>query len=57
MLKDDLLAGANQAAAYIGVTPRAVYHLVEADRLPVVRLGKRLYFRKSELERAFSAAA
>lgn len=40
MLKDDLLAGANAAAAYIGVTPRAVYHLVETQRLPCVRLGK-----------------
>lgn len=57
MLKDDLLAGANAAAAYIGVTPRAVYHLVDGDRLPVTRIGKRLYFRKSELERAFTAAA
>lgn len=57
MLKDDLLAGAEAAADYIGVKPRAVYHLVETNRLPVIRLGKRLYFRKSELERAFSAAA
>ncbi|GAA4754011.1 hypothetical protein GCM10023264_21460 [Sphingomonas daechungensis] len=57
MLADDLLAGANAAANFIGVTPRAVYHLVEGGRLPVVRMGKRLYFRKSELERAFSTAA
>ena len=57
MLAEDLLAGATAAARFIGVTPRAVYHLVEEGRLPVVRMGKRLYFRKSELERAFSAAA
>ena len=57
MLADDLLSGATAAADYIGVKPRAVYHLVEEGRLPVVRMGKRLYFRKSELERAFSAAA
>nr|WP_314446344.1 helix-turn-helix domain-containing protein [uncultured Sphingomonas sp.] len=55
MLKDDLLAGASAAAAYVGVTPRAVYHMAEHGLLPVVRKGRRLFFRKSELERAFSA--
>lgn len=40
MLSDDLLPGANAAAAFIGVTPRAVYHLVEAGHLPTsVRAG------------------
>ena len=57
MLADDLLPGANAAAAFIGVTPRQLYHLVEAGHLPAIRKGKRLYFRKSELERAFSSAA
>lgn len=57
MLKDDLLPGAKAAAEFIGVPPRAVYHLVESGRLPCVRMGRRIYFRKSELERAFSAAA
>ena len=57
MLADDLLPGASAAAAYIGVTPRAVYHLVEAGHLPAIRIGKRLYFRRSELNRTFSAAA
>lgn len=57
MLADDLLSGAGAAAAYIGVTPRAVYHMVEAGELPVIRKGRRLYFRKSELEAAFRAAA
>ena len=56
-LADDLLPGANAAAAFIGVTPRAVYHLVEAGHLPAIKKGKRLYFRKSEVERAFSSAA
>ncbi|WP_324808740.1 helix-turn-helix domain-containing protein [Sphingomonas sp. LY29] len=57
MLADDLLAGATAAAAYIGVTPRAVYHLVEAGNLPAIKKGRRLYFRRSELEAAFRAAA
>ena len=57
MLADDSLPGASAAASYIGVTPRAVYHLVEAGHLKAIRMGKRLYFRRSELDRAFSAAA
>lgn len=57
MLSDDLLPGASAAAAFIGVTPRAVYHLVEAGHLPAIRKGRKLYFRKSELERAFSSEA
>ena len=57
MLADDLLPGAIAAAAFIGVTPRAVYHLVEAGHLPAIKKGRKLYFRKSELERAFTAEA
>ncbi|MCC4252246.1 helix-turn-helix domain-containing protein [Sphingobium naphthae] len=53
MLGNDLIAGANAAASYAGLTARAVYHLVEQGRLPVIRKGKRLYFRKSELDAAF----
>jgi excisionase family DNA binding protein len=57
MLADDLLPGAIAAAAYIGVTPRAVYHLVDAGHLPAIKKGRRLYFRKTELQRAFSTNA
>lgn len=55
MLNGDLINGAAEAAAFIGITPRTVYHMVDRGELPVIRKGKRLYFRKSELERAFSA--
>lgn len=57
MLRDDLLGGAKAAAEYIGEKPRAIYHLVENGLLPCVRKGRKLYFRKSELERAFSSEA
>lgn len=53
MLADDLIAGAPAAARYVGLAPRAVYHLVEQGHLPAIRKGRRLYFRKSELEAAF----
>ncbi|WP_016747755.1 helix-turn-helix domain-containing protein [Rhizorhabdus wittichii] len=56
-LSDDLLAGAQAAADFSGISTRAIYHLVEAGHLPVIRKGKRLYFRRSELEKAFSSAA
>lgn len=55
MLSEDLLAGAAAAAAYVGVKPRSIYHMTLAGQIPAIRKGKRLYFRKSDLERAFSA--
>ena len=57
MLSQDLIDGAAKAATYTGLTQRAIYHLVEAGRLPVIRKGRRLYFRKSELEAAFRSEA
>ena len=54
MLADDLIAGAKGAASYSGLSERTIYHLVEMQRLPVTRMGARLYFRKSELEKVFS---
>ncbi len=55
MLSSDLLAGASAAARHTGLSERAIYHLVYAGQLPVIRKGRRLYFRKSELDTAFSA--
>lgn len=51
----DLIAGADGAAHYTGLPRRTIYRLVEAKHIPVVRKGRRLYFRRSELDRAFSA--
>lgn len=56
-LANDLLAGAKAAADYIGDTPRAIYHMAEKGQLPVIRKGRKLYFRKSELEAAFRSEA
>lgn len=55
MLNSDLITGARDAAAYIGLSPKAVYHMVENGNLPVIRKGRRLFFRKSELDKAFSS--
>lgn len=51
----DLLNGATSAAAYLGLTRRQVYRLVDQGLVPCVKKGRRLYFRKAELERAFSS--
>lgn len=57
-LADDLIKGAKAAADYTGLTQRQIYHLVEIDALPVIRLRARvLFFRKSDLDAAFSVAA
>lgn len=53
-LSSDLLRGATAAAKYLGFSPRAVYHMTESGQLPVVRKGRTLYYRKSELDRSFA---
>jgi hypothetical protein len=55
MLTDDLLEGADAIAGYLGKTPRSVYHMIYAGTLPHVRKGRRIFARKSELERAFTS--
>ncbi|QDM40357.1 helix-turn-helix domain-containing protein [Altererythrobacter sp. TH136] len=57
MLNADLLSGAKAAGDYIGESPRAVYHMTERGLLPCIRKGRKLYFRKSELEAAFRSEA
>lgn len=56
-LADDLIAGADGAAAYLGIPTRSIYHMVSAGHLPVIKKGRRLYFRKAELDQSFSSAA
>jgi excisionase family DNA binding protein len=57
VLKDDIIVGAKAAGAHCGLSPRFIYSMVERGELPVIRSGKRLLFRKSEIERALSSEA
>lgn len=57
MLSQDLIAGARAAAAYSGLTERQIYHMSEQGLLPAIRRGRKLFFRKSELEAAFRSDA
>lgn len=55
-LAADLLVGARAAAEFSGLSERQVYHLAANGQLPCIRKGKRLYFRRSEIEAAFRTA-
>lgn len=54
-LADDLMKGVPTAAKFLGESDRAVYHMVEKGHIPFVRKGGSLFFRKSELNAAFSS--
>ena len=51
----DLIDGAAEASKFTGLSRRKIYRLTELGHLPVVRKGRRLFYRRSELEKAFSA--
>lgn len=49
-LADDLLHGIKEIAAYCGLTYRACQWHIERGRFPVVRIGKIICARKSDLD-------
>jgi excisionase family DNA binding protein len=55
MLSDDLIKGAKGAASYTGLTERSIYHMTEQGLLPVIRKGRSLFYRKSDLDAAFKS--
>jgi hypothetical protein len=59
MLKDDLLRGAAAAAEYLGpqFNRNSVYYMTRVGTLPAIRRGSQLFYRKSDLDRAFTAEA
>lgn len=59
MLGNDLIKGAKAVEDETGglITKRQVYHMVENGRLPVIRKGRAMFFRRSELEAAFRSEA
>lgn len=57
MLKDDLLHGAKAAAEFTGLPVRTIHHLTEKGRLPHLRKGAMLFYKKSELVAAFDTGA
>ena len=55
-MNSDLLSGASSAASFLGLSRRQIYRMTELGELPCIRKGRRLYFRKSELERSFCSS-
>jgi hypothetical protein len=55
-LGDDLLTGAGEIADYLKWPVRRVYHHANRGYLPIKHVGQLLIARKSELDRALSAA-
>lgn len=53
MLNADLIHGAAAAAEFTGLPRRTIYNMVEKEQLPHIKRGRRLFFRRSELEAAF----
>ena len=49
----DFLYGAKSIAAHLGMTEKAVYHLIEEGRLPVFKIGRRVAARRSRLQQHF----
>ena len=56
-LSEDLLAGADQASEFTGLSRRTIYHLVEKEEIPFRRIRGRLYFRKTALDICFGGAS
>lgn len=54
-LRDDILQGAKAAAEYTGFSRHSIYHMVDLGQLPVVRVGSKMIFRKSELDAALKS--
>ena len=48
---DDPLLSIGEAATYLGMTPRWVRGQLEEDKLPFIKLGRLVRFRKSHLDR------
>jgi excisionase family DNA binding protein len=55
MLRDDLIKGAKEASSYTGMKYQTIYRLCGKGEIPFTRIGRRLFFRKSELDCAFTA--
>jgi hypothetical protein len=56
-LKDDLLSGVAEIAAYVGENEQVTGRLIRNGHLPSFKRGAKIYARKSEIDAAFRSAA
>jgi len=52
---EDMLHGAAEIAAFLGISVNQVYHYHQLQRLPIGKLGWNLIASKRKLQRAFAA--
>jgi hypothetical protein len=52
---EDMLLGAGEIAAFLGISVAQVYHYARLKRLPIGKIGKSLIASKRKLQRAFAA--
>lgn len=49
--EDPRLLSVNEAAAYIGRTPKALRHMIASGAIPAVREGSRVHLDRADLDR------
>ena len=49
--QESRLLSVNEAAAYIGRTPKAIRHMIASGALPAVREGGRVHLDRADLDR------
>jgi excisionase family DNA binding protein len=47
----DLLYGCEKIAAYLGVTRRTAYHLIESGKVPAFRIGRTVCARRGTMDK------
>lgn len=52
---DEPLLTVGELAAYLKIAPVTVYRLTEARRIPVVRVGRKLRYRRRDVEHHLDA--
>jgi excisionase family DNA binding protein len=57
MLSERLVWSAEELARLLGVTPKAIYAMTSKQRLPCVRVGRRLFFPRGLIEKWLSEQA
>lgn len=56
-LKDDLLSGVKEIAAFIGEDEQVTGRLIRQGLLPAFRRSRKIFARRSEIDAAFRSAA
>lgn len=56
-LKDDLMDGGKAIADFLGPSEQATYRMIAKGEIPVIRIGKKIFGRRSEISARFRSAA